>query len=101
VVHQPQVETVVEKRVVIPPQEEIMAEIREMTLEQLTTPNVNWCGSSITPLDVAENNFETKVALTQQVRVEKFGGLEEEDPNQHIHNFLANLWNYKDEWVSG
>ena len=69
-------------------EERIMEEERRVTLEELYIPSVNGCGSSVAPPNVAANNFEIKPALTQLVRQEQFGGLEEEDPNQHIHNFL-------------
>ena len=68
--------------------EETMANAREQTSEDLTAPNVNGCGSSVAQPNIAVNNFEIKPALTQLVRAEQFGGLEEDDPNQHIHNFL-------------
>ena len=61
---------------------------RRVTLEDLTSPNMEGCGSSIVPPTVPANNFEIKPALIQLIRAEQFGGMEEEDPNQHIHNFL-------------
>jgi hypothetical protein len=59
-----------------------------MTLEDLTAPLVDGCGSCINPPRIVANSFEIKAALTQLVRGEKFGGKEEEDPNRHIYKFL-------------
>ena len=67
---------------------EEMAQPRERTLEELTTPNADGWGSSIAQPNVPANNFEIKPALTHLVMRDQFGGLEEEDPNLHIHNFL-------------
>ena len=64
-----------------------MAE-RVRILQDLTTPSGS-SGSSIAPPPFPANNFEIKPALTQLVRAEQFSGLEEEDPNEHINNFLT------------
>ena len=49
---------------------EIMAEPRRITLEDLYVSNIEGCGSSVAPPNVATNNFEIKPALTQLVRQE-------------------------------
>ena len=52
-------------------------------------PSLTGIESSITRLTIATNNFEIKLSIIQMVQqFVQFDGLQDEDPNAHIANFL-------------
>ncbi|XP_048492569.2 uncharacterized protein LOC104908276 [Beta vulgaris subsp. vulgaris] len=60
----------------------------EKPLRDYAMPNASGAPSSIVRPTVTANNFEISPALIRIIQQEQFSGLDNEDPNDHIGNFL-------------
>ena len=76
-----------------------MAE-RIKPLREFFTPSPNNITSSITAPAVEANNFELKSVVMGMVQQNQFSGLPNEDPNQHLSNFLEICNTFKTNGVS-
>ena len=60
-----------------------------MTMADYARPSLNGAESSIVRPTIAANNFEIKPNMIQMVQQNvQFDGLQDEDPNAHLANFL-------------
>ncbi|KAK8954476.1 hypothetical protein KSP39_PZI002181 [Platanthera zijinensis] len=64
-------------------------EAQQRTMSYYARPNLEGTQSSIVRPTIANNNFEIKSSIIQMVQQSvTFDGLPDEDPNQHLSNFL-------------
>ena len=61
----------------------------QKNLREYAMPKVDRISSSIQRPIVQANNFEIKPAIIQMIQTSvQFGGFSNDDPNQHLSNFL-------------
>ncbi|KAK8933617.1 hypothetical protein KSP39_PZI015946 [Platanthera zijinensis] len=89
-----------------PNQEEVLQrpnqeEVVQRTMSHYARPNLEGTESSIVRPAIANNNFELKPSIIQMVQqYVQFDGLQDEDPNLHIANFLEICDTFKINGVS-
>ena len=77
-----------------------MAEQNHRVLRDYALPQASGITSSIVSPAIEANNFELSPALITFVEREQFGGHPSENPNVHLHKFLAKCDNIKLNGVS-
>ncbi|KAK8957227.1 hypothetical protein KSP39_PZI000978 [Platanthera zijinensis] len=75
--------------------------VEQRTMSYYARPNLDEAQSSIVRPAIAPNNFELKPSIIQMVQqYVQFDGLQDEDPNAHISNFLEICDTFKINGVS-